>query len=129
MPATPAWPPKSAPRLFVTEPLAAGTLVRIEGNPAHYLTRVMRVATGDAVILCDDVTGEWAARVSDVMRTEVLTVKEYDGIIDLAQTMLKAKPKLYPVVDDNGHLLGIITRSDVLGAIDKERHSHYSKAG
>ena len=58
MPATPAWPPKSAPRLFVTEPLAAGTLVRIEGNPAHYLTRVMRVATGDAVIQCDDVSGK-----------------------------------------------------------------------
>ena len=72
MPATPAWPPKSAPRLFVTEPLAAGTLVRIEGNPAHYLTRVMRVATGDAVILCDDVSGEWAARVSDAGKRDVV---------------------------------------------------------
>lgn len=70
-----------------------------------------------------------AARVGDVMNTEVLTVKSYDGIIDLAQTMLKAKPKLYPVVDDDGHLLGIITRSDVLAAIDKELHSHYGKVG
>ena len=41
MPATPAWPPKSAPRLFVAETLAAGASMRIEGNPAHYLTRVM----------------------------------------------------------------------------------------
>ena len=46
MPATPAWPPKSAPRLFVAEPLAAGAAVRIEGNPAHYLARVMRAAPG-----------------------------------------------------------------------------------
>lgn len=69
-----------------------------------------------------------AARVADVMKTEVLTVKPYDGIIDLAQIMLKAKPKLYPVVDDDGYLLGIITRSDVLAAIDKELHSHYNKA-
>jgi predicted transcriptional regulator len=68
-----------------------------------------------------------AAKVSDVMKTDVLTVKPYDGIIDLAQLMLKTKPKLYPVVDDNGGLLGIITRSDVLAAIDKELHSHYQR--
>ena len=72
MPATPAWPPKSAPRLFVAETLAAGALVRIEGNPAHYLTRVMRVNAGDIVILCDDVTGEWAARVVDAGKRDVV---------------------------------------------------------
>ena len=49
MPATPAWPPKSAPRLFVSEPLAQGVAVCIEGPQAHYLGRVMRVAPGDAV--------------------------------------------------------------------------------
>ena len=70
-----------------------------------------------------------SARVADLMQTNVLTVKPYDGIIDLAQVMLKAKPKLYPVVDDDGHLLGIITRTDVLAAIDKELHSHYGKVG
>lgn len=72
MPATPAWPPKSAPRLFVAETLAAGAAVRIEGNPAHYLARVMRVAPGDFVILCDDVTGEWAARVTDAGKRDVV---------------------------------------------------------
>ncbi|MCB5227601.1 CBS domain-containing protein [Alishewanella sp. 16-MA] len=68
-------------------------------------------------------------KVSDIMQTNVLTVKDYYGIIDVAQTMLKAQPKLYPVVDDDGFLLGIITRSDVLAAIDKELHSHYGKVG
>jgi 16S rRNA (uracil1498-N3)-methyltransferase len=72
MPATPAWPPKSAPRLFVAETLAAGAAVRIEGNPAHYLARVMRVAAGDVVILCDDTTGEWAARVVDAGKRDVV---------------------------------------------------------
>lgn len=72
MPATPAWPPKSAPRLFVAETLAAGASMRIEGNPAHYLTRVMRVVPGDIVILCDDVTGEWAARVADAGKRDVV---------------------------------------------------------
>lgn len=72
MPATPAWPPKSAPRLFVAETLAAGAPVRIEGNAAHYLARVMRAALGDAVILCDDITGEWAARVVETGKREVV---------------------------------------------------------
>ena len=71
MPATPAWPPRSAPRLFVSGPLAAGATVTVEGNPAHYLAKVMRVAHGDAVILCDDATGEWAARVVAVGKRAV----------------------------------------------------------
>jgi len=66
-----------------------------------------------------------SAHVRDVMRTEVLTVKPYTGIIDLAQQMLGAKPKIYPVIDDNGVLVGVISRTDVLRAIDQELHSHY----
>ena len=66
-----------------------------------------------------------SASVKDVMRTEVLTVKSYHGIVDLAQTMLMSKPKVYPVVDDDGYLLGVISRTDVLRAIDLELHSHY----
>lgn len=63
MPATPAWPPRSAPRLFVEQRLEEGALVFVDGNQAHYLSRVMRVGVGEAVILCDDRTGEWAAKV------------------------------------------------------------------
>jgi len=63
MPATPAWPPRSAPRLFVPGPLSAGVPLLVDGNQAHYLARVMRVGEGDAVVLCDDETGEWAASV------------------------------------------------------------------
>jgi len=76
MPATPAWPPKSAPRLFVSGPLAEGHDVEIEGTQAHYLSRVMRAAPGDAVVLCDDATGEWAAEVAEASKRGVsLTVR------------------------------------------------------
>ena len=74
--ATPAWPPKSAPRLFVSEPLGEGTPVGVDGPQAHYLARVMRVAVGDAVILCDNVTGEWAARVASAGKRDVVLVPE-----------------------------------------------------
>ena len=68
MPATPAWPPKSAPRLFVTGPLTENVTVAVDGNQAHYLSRVMRVSEGDIIILCDDITGEWAAKVLTVAK-------------------------------------------------------------
>ncbi|WAT17853.1 16S rRNA (uracil(1498)-N(3))-methyltransferase [Aurantiacibacter sp. MUD11] len=63
MPATPAWPPKSAPRLFVEQELSQDAQLSLSGPQAHYLARVMRVGEGDVVILCDDVTGEWASEV------------------------------------------------------------------
>ena len=64
MPATPAWPPASAPRLFVDQPLAAGQVIRIEGGQAHYLTTVMRLKPGGHLKLFDDVTGEWLGEVT-----------------------------------------------------------------
>ncbi|GLX85275.1 CBS domain-containing protein [Thalassotalea loyana] len=58
------------------------------------------------------------ANVSDIMRTDVLAVKTYDSIVELGQNMLGNKPKVYPVVDDDGNLQGTISRNDVLRAID-----------
>jgi 16S rRNA (uracil1498-N3)-methyltransferase len=72
MPATPAWPPRSSPRLFVTTELAEGRPVTVDGNQAHYLSRVMRASESDIVILCDDITGEWAAEVMSVGKREVM---------------------------------------------------------
>src|SRR5690606_3287431 len=68
---TPAWPPRSAPRLFVPGPLAEGGTVAIDGPQAHYLLRVMRVGEGDAVVLCDDATGEWAAEVAQAGKRDL----------------------------------------------------------
>jgi 16S rRNA (uracil1498-N3)-methyltransferase len=76
MPATPTWPPKSAPRLFVPGPLAQDAPVTIDGAQAHYLGKVMRVGEGDAVVLCDDITGEWSARAVSVGKRDLVLVPE-----------------------------------------------------
>lgn len=77
MPATPAWPPRSAPRLFVPGPLTESAQIVPDAGQTHYLLKVMRVAAGDAVILCDDLTGEWISHVTDTTkRTLTLTVTE-----------------------------------------------------
>jgi len=70
--ATPAWPPQSAPRLYVKTPLAAGVTVALDGNPAHYLIAVMRLKVGDIALLFDGRSGEWAARAVDVRKRDIV---------------------------------------------------------
>ena len=71
MPATPAWPPRSTPRLFVDPPLAPGPL-RIAGPQAHYLGSVLRMKLGDPVKLFDGTSGEWLAVAAEIYKREIL---------------------------------------------------------
>jgi 16S rRNA (uracil1498-N3)-methyltransferase len=72
MPATPAWPPASLPRLFVDESLADGAVVTVQGGAAHYLANVLRLQPGAQVKLFDDRTGEWLAEVQETGRKRVV---------------------------------------------------------
>ncbi|MDI1295363.1 MAG: 16S rRNA (uracil(1498)-N(3))-methyltransferase [bacterium] len=72
MTATPAWPPQSAPRLHVETQLGEGVTVSVDGNPAHYLISVMRVKPDDIVLLFDGRSGEWAARVRDIRKRDLM---------------------------------------------------------
>ena len=56
--------------------------------------------------------------VSDCMHPDVISVGPDTSIIELADMMQVGKPKVYPVID-NGKLVGIITRRDVLRAVAK----------
>jgi 16S rRNA (uracil1498-N3)-methyltransferase len=72
MPATPSWPPKSTPRLFVEQALADGMDVYIDGNPAHYLLGVMRLKESAPVKLFNDVSGEYLATVATVGKRDLV---------------------------------------------------------
>lgn len=77
MPATPAWPPSSLPRLFVDQELSAGASLSLEGPPANYLANVLRLKPGAQVKLFDDRTGEWLAEIVETGRRRVsLAVRE-----------------------------------------------------
>ncbi|WP_448213914.1 CBS domain-containing protein [Colwellia sp. MEBiC06753] len=68
---------------------------------------------------------EHIANVADVMRSEVLTAKPNDSIVELAQRMMGDKPKIYPVIDEDGRLMGTISRNEVLMAVDKHLRAAY----
>lgn len=46
-------------------------MVQIEGNQAHYLGKVMRLSADDVVMLCDNQSGEWLARVAQVGKRDI----------------------------------------------------------
>ncbi len=71
MPATPAWPPASTPRLHIDQPLEALASIVIGGAQAHYLAGVMRMKVGDPVRLFDNISGEWLAEVVNLGKREL----------------------------------------------------------
>lgn len=76
MPATPAWPPKSLPRLFVRAPLGEGASIDLDAGQANYLGNVMRLGVGGEALLFDGANGEWLARISDAGRKRMTLAVE-----------------------------------------------------
>ena len=76
MPATPAWPPASTPRLYIEQPLDGAGEIVVAGPQAHYLSGVMRLQPGDPVRLFDDISGEWLAKVAHVGKRDMVLAVE-----------------------------------------------------
>lgn len=132
MPATPAWPPRSAPRLFVTDRLSAGATVTAQGNQAHYLARVMRADEGDAVILCDDQTGEWLARVIRTSKRDMTLaverqLRKREAVPDFTLCAALLKKDRFDMVLEKATELGaariqpVVTRRCVADKLNLER--------
>jgi 16S rRNA (uracil1498-N3)-methyltransferase len=76
MPATPAWPPKSLPRLFVRTPLGEDASAELDAGQANYLGNVLRLGVGAELLLFDGSTGEWLARIAEAGKKRMtLTVE------------------------------------------------------
>ena len=88
MPATPAWPPRSLPRLYVDPPLSAGIAVGLDGSQANYLGNVLRLKEGGEVLLFDGVSGEWLARVVETGKRRMIL-----GVVEMTRAQ-EAVPDL-----------------------------------
>jgi 16S rRNA (uracil1498-N3)-methyltransferase len=76
MAATPAWPPKSLPRLFVRDALGEGASVDLDAGQANYLGNVMRLGVGGETLLFDGANGEWLARVAEAGKKRMTLIAE-----------------------------------------------------
>ena len=140
MPATPAWPPDSTPRLFVEAPLAQGQQRKVEAAQAHYLLSVMRLKEGDPVRLFDDATGEWIGIAREVRKRDlILDVTERlvprESVPDLWLCVAPIKKGRIDWVAEKACELGVgrfqpvITRRTVVDKLNLKRmHSHLVEA-
>jgi len=139
MPATPAWPPNSTPRLFVPTPLAGEGDVRIEGGQAHYLINVLRLKQGGPVKLFDNMSGEWLAEVSAIGKRDMMLrvkakLKNREAVPDLWLVAAPIKQRFDGVIEKATELgvariVPVLTRRSVVDRINPERlHAHMIEA-
>jgi 16S rRNA (uracil1498-N3)-methyltransferase len=140
MPATPAWPPRSTPRLFVETPLSLGTPVRVEGGQAHYLLSVLRMKAGDPVKLFDDATGEWLGVAAAIGKRDLILdvtgqLREREPVPDLWLCAAPIKKGRIDWVAEKACELGVarlvpvLTRRTVIDRLNGERlRSHMIEA-
>lgn len=64
------------PRLFVDLPLAQGEDIRLDKAQGHYLANVLRLKSGDDVLVFNGRDGEWRARLLPGKRLDHLTLTE-----------------------------------------------------
>ncbi len=68
MPATPASPPHSLPRLYVDTELAPDASLTLDPAQSNYLVNVLRLVEGAQLKLFDDRTGEWLGEIAHAHR-------------------------------------------------------------
>ena len=59
---------RPAVRLYITDPLAPGAVVRLAGSQAHYLRVVLRRGPGAAVAAFNAADGEWLCHIAEIGR-------------------------------------------------------------
>lgn len=132
MPATPAWPPKSLPRLFVVTPLAAGTQVELDAVQANYLGNVMRLNEGSRLLVFDGISGEWLAEVAEAgKRRMALAVIEptrpQESVPDLWLAFAPVKKGRVDWLVEKAielgvaRLLPVVTQRTIVGKLNIER--------
>jgi len=65
-----------SPRLFVAAPLGAGLTVTLDAGQIRYLVSVLRMATGDQVLVFNGADGEWKARLAAVAKRNTVLLVE-----------------------------------------------------
>ena len=109
----PGMPVVEAAMSLVTNELIGGPVTDDDGRLVGWISEQDCLKTVMNVLYYS----ERVATVAKVMHPDVLTVNLSDDPIDLANQMLGAKPKIYPVVDDHGHVVGVISRRRILRAM------------
>ena len=132
MPTTPAWPPRSLPRLYVAPPLGEGVVVTLDGSQANYLGNVLRLKEGGEVLLFDGVDGEWLATVVEAGKKHMVLgagrqTRPQESTPDLTLAFAPVKKGRVDWLVEKAVELGVarlqpvITQRTIVGKLNLER--------
>jgi 16S rRNA (uracil1498-N3)-methyltransferase len=84
-----------APRLFVDAPLATGERVALERSQSNYLGNVLRLSTGETILVFNGRDGEWQASIAGRKRPDSLDItaqtRPQDRLPDIAYVFAPLK--------------------------------------
>lgn len=86
--------------------------------------RVAGVVTLRQIIVCDDST-----KLADIAHEATITANPDDDQEDVAEEIAKYNLMAVPVVDDDRHILGIVTVDDALDVMEEEHEEDLQIAG
>ncbi len=114
-------------RLFVEELLSDGMTLSLEGNAAHYLAQVLRLAAGDSILLFDNQTGTWRGELTEVGKRRVsVTIADHlkprEDVPDLWLCVAPIKKPRFDAIAEKACELGVarfITVRTARSIVDK----------
>lgn len=84
-----------APRLFVDAPLREGERIALERNQSNYLGNVLRLGSGESILVFNGRDGEWRAEIEGRKRPDGLTIvtrtRPQDRLPDIAYVFAPLK--------------------------------------
>jgi CBS domain-containing protein len=114
------WTVKEAVVLAARRRVSALPVVDARGSICGIVTEADLIRDGFAhdgrahALPHDDADRSPARVVTEVMSSPAITVRERADLADVVELMTSARLKSIPVVDDDGRLVGMVSRSDVI---------------
>ena len=97
----------------------------ISGAPVVENDRLVGLVSIEDLIRCLR-KGDMAASVSAYMSPDVITIKDYDPVVEALKVYVTKRVGRLPVLDSDGNLVGIITKGDItrglLDALQRDYH-------
>jgi len=103
-------------RLHVPQPLSAGAAVLPTLDQSRYLTQVMRLKAGDALLVFNGVDGEWRCTVAEVLKK---------GVVLRAEEQIRAQT----TVPDVHLLVAVVKKSALEFAVEKATELGVARIG
>lgn len=105
----------SLTRIYMPAETLCGGTAEITGDDARHLTKVMRIRSGDKILICDNTKGEYTATVTEVTNGSVHVVL---GEYSLMDTEPRCPITVYQCLTKGDKMDSIVQKAVELGATE-----------